>query len=1065
MTRLQQGFFIPQLKPRTRPSSLKLAVPMAVSTLLFSPLLRAETVQKDATSVTQPEKDKKSKKQKNIKVAQNKTILKKAEGNSSNSENITVTGSRLTLNRLTNNMATMDLDATQLKARGYTNVGLALMRENPNYSAPDNSPIGKQNGSFGAGQTYADLLGLGAQRTLTLVNGRRFVSSSTASLFTGVAGSPVDVANIPTLLIKKVETVVGSGGPIYGSDAIAGVQNFVLDDSYQGEQFDGQTGFSQRRDGINYRLGAKVGRHFDHDRGSIVFDAEYNQTFGMTSADRPTWTGGGDNRTQYGLNDDGSTYNLMQGGKYYMPFTTSGVPSMDGRKGRYPNLFGEASATAITNSAGQPLIFSQDGKSLVPLKADNPTGDGISSIGKAANNNGFPLNNYTNLINDQQRLNLTTLGHYDITDHIRASFEGWYVRSSVSNTVAQPSYNTQLFDNPMTSAANANGALQLSTDNPFLTTEERSIIKDNLAAAGLPTDKFYLARANTDYYTGKYTTDTDLFRFVGGLQGDFHVGHRRFDWKAGAEYGQYRSTTTQRVMLTQNYVNALNAVSDGAGNISCAPNYTNAAYPALNSTCSPLNPFGINQASKDAADYIQTDAKARSVNQQWDFNADIKSTVFTLPAGDWTYDLGYEHRYEGTKFSAGNFYSGELMSDGTRQPYGSSAAMSNVGGAYHTNEVYAETMIPLISPKMEIPGVYSLTATGSGRYVNNSATGGFWAYSGGGSYAPVRDIVFHGNYTTSFRAPAVTELYAPNATVFSSATDPCATSAINSGPNPVQRRINCQKAGVPESFVSNIKKFTVKGLSGGNPRLKNEQSKQFTAGVSIQPRWVRGLTIGTDVYDVRVSNEIASLSMTQIMSACYDSPTYPNNQYCNAFSRGSDSQVNEGFQTTNYNIGTEHYRGLQAHLAYFMPLTRIGLSENAGALQTTVNYKHGFIHNGSILTSQYDYLGDSSDLRDNFTANFNYMRGPLFVQWQMMYYGKSKYALQVPAGTYENNTMKQYFTFNTTIGYTFAQHYNVSFIMNNVFDAKPQYPYQGSTTRYWDAILGRNFQVHVGVEF
>ncbi|WP_039906670.1 TonB-dependent receptor plug domain-containing protein, partial [Acetobacter tropicalis] len=103
--------------------------------------------------------------------------------------------------------------------RGYTNIGLALMRENPNYAVPDNSPIGAQQGKFGAGQTYADLLGLGSQRTLTLVNGRRFVSSATSSIFGVTAGSPVDVGNIPTLLIKKVETVVGSGGPVYGSDA------------------------------------------------------------------------------------------------------------------------------------------------------------------------------------------------------------------------------------------------------------------------------------------------------------------------------------------------------------------------------------------------------------------------------------------------------------------------------------------------------------------------------------------------------------------------------------------------------------------------------------------------------------------------------------------------------------------------------------------------------------------------------------------------------------------------------------------------------------------------------
>ncbi|MGV4877473.1 TonB-dependent receptor domain-containing protein [Acetobacter indonesiensis] len=996
-------------------------------------------------------------------------VLKQSQaleaGTESNTEHVTVTGSRLLQNRLTNTMATMELGADQIQKRGYTNIGLALMRENPNYAVPDNSPIGAQQGNFGAGQTYGNLLNLGSQRTLTLVNGRRFVSSATASIFGVTAGSPVDLSNIPSLLIKKVDVVTGSGGPVYGSDAIAGVQNFILDDDYKGVKFDGQTGFSQRQDAINYRLAGKVGRHFDHDRGTIVFDAEYNQVFGMTNEDRADWVGAGDNRLQYVRNASGRGYELARGGRYYLPFSTAGVPSMSGALGDYPNYKGQDIGTAITNSAGQPLVFSQDGKSLVPLSYGHLTGDGITAVGKKGSSTGFPISNYNNLITNQQRLNLTTLGHYDLTDHLRLSYEGWYVRSSASNMAAQPYYNTQMFNDAMTDVANSNGALELSTDNPFLTSAERATIKNNLAAAGLPTDKFYMARANTDYYTGKYTTDTNLFRFVGGLQGDFHFGHRKFDWKGSAEYGQFRSTTTQRVLLTQNYINALNTTTNSSGNVVCNPGYTSASYPSLSSTCSPLNPFGANQYSEAASRYIQTDARAKSINQQWDFNADVRSTVVKLPAGDWTYDFGYEHRYEGVNFNPGNYYRGEAMSDGTYQSYGGIAATTNVRGAYHTNEVYAETMIPLVSPKMNIPGVYALTATGSGRYVNNSANGGFWSYSGGGSYAPVRDVVFHGNYTTSFRAPAITELYSPKATVFNNGTDPCDVTSINSGPNPAVRRMNCERAGIPANFQSNYNKFSVKGLNGGNTHLKNEEATQFTGGASFQPRWVRGLTLAADFYDIRVKNEITSLGMDDILAACYDSSSYPANQYCSSFSRASNGQLNEGYETGYYNAGTAHYRGLQAHLGYFLPLSNVGLSENAGAVETSVNYSHGFIHNHTVLTSLYEDLGTSSDLRDNFTANFNYMRGPLFVQWQMMYYGKAKYQLQVADGLYPNNTMKQYFMFNTTIGYTFAKHYNVSFVMNNVFDAKPQFPYQGSTNRYWDAIIGRNFQVQAGVEF
>ena len=994
-----------------------------------------------------------------VRKVQQDTVL------SGRKETVTVTGSRLQKGRLTDNMASMTLGEDQIRHRGYTNIGMALMTENPNYSTPANSPVGAAGGAFGAGQTYGDLLGLGAQRTLTLVNGRRFVSSSTASQFSAVQGSPVDLANIPTLLIKKVDVVVGSGGPVYGSDAIAGVQNFILDDDYKGVNLTGQTGFSQKGDGIDYRLAGKAGTHFDHERGTVVFDVEYNQTFGMTNADRARWAGTSDKKLQYTRNQAGNGYDLSRGSREYLPFTQTGVPGMLGNYGDYPNYQGVATGSSITSQAGQPLIFSQDGRSLVPLRPGTPTGDGFTAVGKKGEMNGFPIGNYGNLLNDQQRLNLTTLGHYDFTRHLRFTYEAWYVHSSVANTASQPYYNTQMFDDVFDGPGQPNGAMELSTDNPFLTSEVREILRQNLANAGLPTDKFYLSRASTDYYKGKYTTTTDLFRFVGGLQGDFNAGHRHFDWKGSFEYGQYRSRTKQTELLLQNYLNALNAQVDGAGNIVCAPDYTNAAYPAFSQTCAPLNPFGYDQASGAARDYIQTSATARSVNQQWDLNADVRSTVMKLPAGDWTYDFGYEHRFEETSFNPGGYYRGQEMADGTYQSYGAKVAMQNVQGSYHTNEVFAETLIPLVSPLMHVRGVYSLTATGSARYVNNSMTGGFWAYSGGGSYAPVRDIVFHGNYTTSFRAPSVSELFQPMGTIYSKGTDPCDVTAINSGPNPVQRRMNCTKAGVPKDFQSNFNKFSVRGQSGGNKNLKNEEASQFTVGTSVQPRWVRGLSIGVDVYDVRVKKQIESLSLEQILAACYDSASYPDNKYCNSFSRNSDFQIKNGFTAGNYNIGTQHTRAMQVHATYYLPLSKLGLSENAGAMQTTVNYAHNIRHTGQILTTRYQYLGDSSDLRDNFTASFNYMRGPLFAQWQMQYYGKAKYKLQVPGGLYPHNTMKQYFTFNFTTGYTFARHYNVNFVMNNVFNARPQYPYQGDTSRYWNAILGRNFQVQAGVEF
>lgn len=144
-------------------------------------------------------------------------------------ETIFVTGTRLTQSRLTNVMAGSSLSGEQIGRRGYTDLGLALLRENPAVSVPDNSSLGTQN-MFGAGQSFVSLLNLGSQRTLTLVDGMRMGGGATASIYGVGSGSQVDVSTLPTSLIKSVDTRLGGAGAAYGADAVAGVINYTLDD-------------------------------------------------------------------------------------------------------------------------------------------------------------------------------------------------------------------------------------------------------------------------------------------------------------------------------------------------------------------------------------------------------------------------------------------------------------------------------------------------------------------------------------------------------------------------------------------------------------------------------------------------------------------------------------------------------------------------------------------------------------------------------------------------------------------------------------------------------------------
>ena len=183
----------------------------------------------------------------------------------------------------------------------------------------------------------------------------------------------------------------------------------------------------------------------------------------------------------------------------------------------------------------------------------------------------------------------------------------------------------------------------LSSSNPYLSAADQATIQANLAAAGQDPSTFYLARANTDLYQGGFRTRSDLARFVGGIDGDFKVGTHTFTWEGTVNYGQSNTMSSQPGLVWQNIENATNAVQ-GANGIQCAAGYTNAPIATQNSTCSPLNLFGIGHVSQSALAYITANAQSNQVNKQLDAVVDIKGDIAHLPGGDLKFVLGAEIR-------------------------------------------------------------------------------------------------------------------------------------------------------------------------------------------------------------------------------------------------------------------------------------------------------------------------------------------------------------------------------------------------------------------------------------
>ncbi|MFE8583372.1 TonB-dependent receptor plug domain-containing protein [Sphingomonas sp. NCPPB 2930] len=967
-----------------------------------------------------------------------------ADQDAAGSQDVVVTGSRIARPEFETLQPTQVVGAAQIENRGYTNVGQVLS-EIPAFGPPGNSGVGAQS-SFGPAQTFVDFFGLGTQRTLVLINGRRFVSSNTASIFGPVsAGTQVDLNNIPTTLVDRVETVAIGGAPIYGSDAIAGTVNIILKRNYEGLQLEGQAGVSQRGDAPDQRLSVLAGKNFADGRGNITISGEYNRVTGLTYADREVTAEG----RFFGTPTDTSSpfQRILYPSQRYSAFTVGGVPfSADDYLAR---------RSGIRNAAGQLLQFGADG-TLVPLDLGTPMRQGYISSG----GNGFNLPLQNNLLTNSERYIASAQASYQISDRIRFFGEAWYTHSKGVNLIDQPNYNTALFD----AAGTADGNIIVNLDNPFLSAADRATIAANLPAGQ---NQFYLGRALADLTTGRAEAKVETYRFVGGFDGTVPLLGRDFKWEASGVYGRSQTDGRNYELVQQNFANAIDAVRDASGNITCRPGVVNATIPTANQSCTPLNIFGIGQASQAARDYIFAVATPRSVNEQIVLNANINGPVFQLFGNDVSLSLGYEHREEKTRFDPGTYYYGEPQADGSRVQYGRIIPIDPIRGKFHTNEVFGELVVPFVSSKNELRWLKTLEFDGAARYVDNSLSGGDLTWTAGGRVGFFQGLTFRGNFTRSIRSPAITEVFNPTSRAFDSGNDPCDARYVGNGPNPAVRRANCVAAGInPDSFTSNFSDFTVPVTVAGNPNLRNEKADSWTVGAIAQPRFIPGLSIAVDWVNIKLNDAIASLGGTDILNACYDSSSYPN-QFCGLLDRGADGQITtirEGY----YNAAVLETAGLQSTIAYRLPLDRVGLTD-AGTVGLSVNYFYRDKLQTQVGTGDINHnAGEIGYPRHSGTANLTYEGRNFNVLFQGQYTGKVRFDMDEAANARDVKGASDWMVFNTTVGMKVNEQFNLRFIVDNVFNARPPYPLPVGTTGvqpYYSGIIGRFFRVAATARF
>jgi iron complex outermembrane recepter protein len=965
---------------------------------------------------------------------------------------VVITGSRIARPEEERLQPTTVVTSDFIDQRGYTNV-IEALSDVPAFGQPDNSTVGLQS-AFGVAQSFANFFSLGSQRTLTLVDGRRFVPENSPSIFgaTGNGGEQVDLNVIPTQLIDRIETVAVGGAPIYGSDAIAGTVNIILKHDFEGLALDAQGGTSDKHDASSWRLRGLAGKNFDDGRANLTVNVEYDHGGELE----------GPQRQQYA--DDIAYIVPPTSGPYaytlinnlrLSSISTSGVPMLgDGYLNFNPNY-------AILNSAGQTLSFNSSGQ-LVPYTVGPPDGTGVYNIGGG----GIDFAKLTSLLSPSDRLNGAALGNFKINDDVRLFGELWYSDTSSRYPLAQGAYDTLLF----APAGSVNGNLILNVHNPFLTPQEQATIAQNLAAfAAVPgnptqTSQFYLARLNEDVENGGASADQLTRRAVLGIDGALPIPGHEFKYEVAANYGWSSNTSISPNINFQDFQNALNAVVGPGGSIVCAPGYKNSPVPTQSGTCAPFDPFGSGVASPAALAYVTDLARATSILTQRDLTADLNGDLFPLPAGPVKIALGYENRRESAEFQPDEFY---------QDAPGYLIPITPISGSFRTNEGYAETLVPFIAPAQGIPFVHRFEFEGAFREVDHSVAGRSATWTAGLRFEPVQILQFRGNYTRSIRAPSVTEAFLPTSEAFATASDPCDKSLVNAGPDPAVRAANCAKAGIVQPFTSNILSFTEPITVSGDPNLGNELADSRTYGFVLRP--LERLSWTVDYVSIDISQAIVSLDATNVLDACYDDPVYPN-PYCSQVTRSSNGQIT--LVKTGYaNAGFYNFNGFTSELDYTFDVPFARTPGSWGRMDFRLNYFFANRLDQEVGSEDVSHFaGSIGNSKHRAVADLTWSENQLTVLWQTVFVGRAAWDNSLSPTNTEQQGVGDWWVHNVTLGFTPSPHLRLQLIVDNVFNKQAPFPLPASPPdstlgipnaieTYFSGILGRYFIASVEYRF
>ncbi|WP_162875429.1 TonB-dependent receptor domain-containing protein [Sphingomonas crusticola] len=838
-------------------------------------------------------------------------------GPNSVNDEVVVTGSRIRRPELQSVSPIAVIGSAAIQSQGITNIQ-DLAQKLPQLGIPGASRTNTNFSTTGNGVSILNLRNLGSNRTLVLVNGRRFVA--------GLAGtSTVDVNNIPTEMIDRVEVVTGGASAVYGSDAISGVVNFILKDHFDGITARAQYGISSKGDNANYTASITGGATFGPDkRGSIVGNFTYAVDKGLFSRDRA-------------ISAEDCLY--ICGPTAYSSYAA---------QGRFQLMNG---AAASSNTGG----FTQN---LFTFNPDNSVVLGFP-VGYGFNRNGVrriavPLKRYLG----------TVTGNYELSDHITAFIEGTYAKTKSSS---------QIEASPLDSATNL-GTTGYPITNPFIPASIAAQIaarnSDGIASNNVTSISF--RRRQNEVFTRSNTNDRDTYRIAGGFRGDITD---KWSFDVSGVYGVLKDhTETQDIDITK-YAFALDAIRDGSGNIVCRDATARAAG------CVPINLFGYNTASPEASAYVQSDEPRTDdiKNTELVLNAAITGTLFALPYGDVKTSFGVEYRRE---------KSVDNWDELTNQGLNSGNQTPDTIGKFNVKEAFGELDVPLLedvtfakslslngkarySDYSTIGNVFSWSAGAEWAPINDIRIRGNYSVA---NRAPNIGELFSAQSETF---PSVQDpcngVRATTSNDYSAACRaiPQVAAAIASTGSFTYSQADLQG---------------INGFDGGNPNLQEEKAKTWTLGAVFQPSFFRGFSFTADYFNIKIDDAIGNISRTTSIQQCLLTGL---SQFCNNVIRSPQTGFITTVNAQLVNIASYKTSGIDFDLRYGHALGLFGDDRfDTHVLWTrTLKYKtqsdpSAPIDNG-LGNIEYGEV-----FKNKVYAEFTYTVGRFSINWNAQYLSK-----------------------------------------------------------------------------